>query len=142
MKCGYFGDEPNKNHTVALTDIVPDLLLQDIDAKFQLKKHNIIHEKDDFSIIGRGRYGKVYQGRCHRREVAIKEYLKRNQETFTDIRSEVTLLEQLLHPCIVCLVGVCVFPEMVLVLELAPLGPLSVAILKKNEPLHRLTIIF
>ena len=30
MECGYYHDDPSKNHTVSLADIVPDLLLQEL----------------------------------------------------------------------------------------------------------------
>ena len=36
IECGYLRNDLSKNHTVSLTDIVPDLLLQDIDPEFLL----------------------------------------------------------------------------------------------------------
>ena len=139
MECGYYRNNPPKNHTVELTDIVPDLLLQDIDAKFLLKKEDIIYKEDKASLLGKGGYGKVYRGECHGKVVAIKKYLTRNEEAFSELRSEAKLLQQSHHPCLVCLEGVCVYP-MALVLELAPLGALSFPLLKKKIPIHRLTI--
>ncbi len=140
IECGYFRNDPAKNHTVELTDIVPDLLLQDIETKFLLKKEDIIYEEDDAFLLGKGGYGKVYRGKCHGKQVAIKKYLTRNEEAFTELRSEAKLLQQSHHPCFVCLEGVCVYPMMALVLELAPLGSLSFSLLKKKIPIHRLTI--
>ena len=140
MECGYYRNDSPKNHTVELTDIVPDLLLQDIDAKFLLKKEDIIYEEDEASLFGKGGYAKVYRGICHGKAVAIKKYLTRNEEAFSELRSEAKLLQQSHHPCFICLEGVCIYPMMVLVLELAPLGALSFPLLKKKIPIHRLTI--
>ena len=140
MECGYYRNDSPKNHTVELTDIVPDLLLQDIDAKFLLKKEDIIYEEDEASLLGKGGYGKVYRGICHGKAVVIKKYLTRNEEAFSELRSEAKLLQRLHHPSILCLEGVCVYPMMALVLELAPLGALSFPLLKKKIPIHRLTI--
>ena len=140
IECGYFRDDPTKNHTVALTDIVPDLLLQDIDPDFLLQAEDIIYEENDASLLGKGGYGKVYRGKCQGKSVAIKKYLTRNEEAFSELRSEAKLLQQSHHPCLVCLVGVCVHPIMAIVLEEAPLKSLEFPILKKKLPVHRLTV--
>ena len=140
MECGFHKLDPTRNHTVLLTDIVPDMLLQDIDTKFLLKKEDIIYEENDSSLLGKGGYGKVYRGKCHGKEVAIKKYHNSTEEAFTELRVEAKLLQQSHHPCFVCLEGVCVYPIMALVLELAPLGSLSFPLLKKKVPIHRLTI--
>ena len=140
MECGYYRDDPAKNHTVSLADIVPDLLLQDIDPEFLLDAEEIIYQEDDASLLGKGGYGKVYRGKRKGKSVAIKKYLSRNEEAFTELRSEAKLLQQSHHPCIVCLIGVCVHPLMALVLEEAPLKSLEFPILKKKIAVHRLTI--
>ena len=140
IKCGYFHDDPAKNHTVSLADIVPDLLLQDIDPEFLLNAEDINYQEDDTSLLGKGGYGKVYRGKCKGKSVAIKRYLSRSEEAFTELRSEAKLLQQSHHPCLVCLVGVCVHPLMAIVLEEAPLKSLEFPILKKKIPVHRVTI--
>ena len=140
MECGYFRDDPARNHTVSLTDIVPDLLLQDIDPEFPLSADEIIYQDDDASFLGRGGYGKVYRGKYKGKSVAVKKYLSRSEDAFTELRLEAKLLQQCHHPCIVSLVGVCVHPSMALVLEEAPLKSLDFPILKKKLPVHRLTI--
>ncbi len=140
IECGYFRNDPSKNHTVPLTDIVPDLLLQDIETKFLLKKEDIIYDEEDANLLGKGGYGKVYRGKCHGKPVAIKKYITRTEEAFTELRTEAKLLQQSHHPCFVCLEGVCVYPMMALILELAPLGALGFPLLKKKIPIHRLTI--
>ena len=140
MECGNFRDDPAKNHTVYLADIVPDLLLQDIDPDFLLDSEEIVYQEDDTSLLGEGDYGKVYCGKCKGKLAAIKKYLSQSKEAFTELRSEAKLLQQSHHPCLVCLIGVCVHPLMALVLEEAPLKSLEFPILKKKNPVHRLTI--
>ena len=140
MECGYFRDDPHRNHAVSLADIVPDLLLQDIDPEFLLSDEDIIYQDDDASLLGKGGYGKVYRGKCKGKSVAIKKYLSRSEDAFTELRSEAKLQQQCHHPCIVSLVGVCVHPLMALVLEEAPLRSLEFPIVKKKLPVHRLTI--
>ncbi|XP_059165367.1 leucine-rich repeat serine/threonine-protein kinase 1-like [Physella acuta] len=43
---------------------------------------------------------------------------------FSDVRREVSVLSKLKHKCIVAFVGVCVRPQLLLVMELAPMGSL------------------
>ena len=140
MECQYFKEDTAKNHTVLLADIVPDLLLQDIDPRFILEAKEIIFREEDTSLLGEGGYGKVYQGKCKTKVVAIKKYTRRSEETLVRLRSEAKFLLQLHYPCLVSLIGICVHPLMVLVLELAPLKSLDFPILGKKIPVHRLTI--
>ena len=140
IECGYHKDGVIKNHTVLLADIVPDLLLQDIDHSFLLSLHDIYYQEDEASLLGKGGYGKVYRGSYQNKSIAIKKYLTHNEEAFVELRSEAKLLQQLHHPCLVCLVGVCIHPMMALVLEEAPCKSLEFPLLKKKIPIHRLTI--
>ena len=140
IECGYFSDDPAKNHTVSLSDIVPDLVFEDIDSEFLLDAEEIHYQEDDTSLLGKGGYAKVYRGKCKGKSVAIKMYLSRSEEAFAELHSEAKLLQQCHHPCLVCLIGVCVHPLMALVLEEAPLKSLEFPLLKKKIPVHRLTI--
>ena len=139
IKCGY-EEVPDQNHTVPLTDVVPDLLLQDIDLKFLLKEEDLIYTEDRASLLGKGGFGKVYSGKCYGKPVAIKMYLSNKEDVFSELRLEAKLLQQSYHPCFVCLAGVCIYPMMALVLELAPLGSLKYPLLTKKMAVHRLTI--
>ena len=140
IDCEYHCDNPAENHTVSLADIVPDLLLQDMDPVFLLNAEDIDYQEDEASLLGKGGYGKVYRGKYQGRAVAIKKYLTCNEKVFASIRSEALSLQKSYHPCFVCLVGVCVHPKWALVLEDAPLQPLELLLLKKKLPVHRLTI--
>ena len=139
IECGYDRDA-NKNHKVALTDIMPDLLLQDLDAEFLLKPDEIKYQEDQDSLLGEGGFGKVYRGKCRGKSVAIKKYLTRNEDAFNELRSEAKVLQKSHHPCLVCLVGVSVYPLMALVLEEAPMGSLERHLLKKSTPVPRLVM--
>ena len=139
-KYGYFRDDPTKNHTVPISDIFPDLLLQDIDPQFALEAEKLNYYENNSSLLGKGAYGKVYQGKYNDKPVAIKTYRSQTSEAITELHWEAKILHQLCHPCIVRLIGVCVQPLHVLVLEEAPLRSLEFALLIKKIPAHRLTI--
>ena len=140
IECGFSRDPEVPNHMVALHDIVPDLLMHDIDEKFLLSSEDISYQEDDTSLLGVGGYGKVYRGKCHEKSVAIKKYLTKNEKAFAELRSESIFLQKSHHPCLVCLVGVCLRPYMALVLEEAPLGSLEKPLLRKKMAIHRVTI--
>ena len=140
MECGFDEEDPAKNHTVPLTDIIPDLLLQDINPEFLLNSEDIIYNEDESSLLGKGGYGKVYRGKYHSKPVAIKKYLTHNKDALTELRSEAKLLQKLHHPCLVCLLGVCIHPMMALVMEEAPMGSLEKPMIKKKLAIHRVVI--
>ena len=139
IDCGYSKDPDVKNHSVPIVDIVPDLLLQDICMNFLLNISELEYNEDDDSILGVGGFGKVYRGKCRGKSVAIKKYLH-GDEAFSELRKETMLLQKSYHPCLVCLVGVCVHPMLGLVLEEAPLGSLDKSCLKDKIPIHRIVV--
>ena len=124
----------------SLTDVFPDLLLQDIAPEFVLDAEKISYNEDNSSLLGKGGYGKVYRGKYGDESVAIKKYLGCNEGALTELRWEAKILHQLCHPCIVGFVGVCVQPLCVLVLEEARLRSLWFPLVKKKIPIHRLTV--
>ena len=146
IECRYNKAEQAKNHIVSLADVVPDLLLQDIDTEFLLNVSEIVYKEDDASLLGQGGFGKVYRGRCKGKPVAIKKYqtisssTHSSDEAFNELRKEAMLLQQSHHPCLVCLVGVCVHPSMALVLEEAPMGSLERPLIKQRLAIHRVVI--
>ena len=141
-KCG-------SGHEVRLVEIVPDLLLQDLDPAFLLNPREVIYKQEKESLLGTGAFGEVYRGKYKGRAVAIKLYTaKQNtkvEEGFKKLRSESKVLQQLHHPSLVCMVGVTVHPSMLLVLEEAPEGSLQAALLREQRlfpriVLHRIAI--
>ena len=141
VKCGYFCNDEVRNHFVALEDIVPDMLLKDMNSDLLLTTEDVSYQKDEHSLLGTGGYAKVYRGWFKgSKPVAIKKCLShQSSDALSELRSEVIIHYQLNHPCIVNLVGVCVQPAMVLVFEEAPLNSASHPLLRQDYPIHRLT---
>ena len=61
IECGYY-ENPARNHSASLADIVPDILLQDIDLQFLLKIEDLNFSEELASLLGEGSFGKVYRG--------------------------------------------------------------------------------
>ena len=56
-----------------------------------------------------------------------------DRDAFSELRREATLHQKFRHPCLICLVGVCLHPDLELVLEHAPLGSLG-SFLHRSPP--------
>ena len=143
IKCAYNKEDPAANHLISLNDLVPDILLQYLDPIFLLEPLEIQYQEDANFLLGNGRVGKVYRGKCRDKSVAIKKYNKYKswvrEDAFVEFQREVTILERCHHPCLVSLVGVRVHP-MILVLEEAPMGSLEKYLIKKPIPISRVAI--
>ena len=140
IECGYDSKNPSNNHVVSLADIMPDLLLKDLDKVFLLKPGEINYQEDKDSLLGVGGYSKVYRGKCHGKNVAIKKYITKDEDAINELRSEAKVLQKSHHPCLVCLVGVSIHPLMALVLEEAPMGSLERPLIKKSIPIPRIVM--
>ena len=132
------------NHEVQLIEIVPDLLLADLDSAFLLDFKELTYNKQEESLLGIGAFGEVYRGKYKNRAVAIKFYTATDssniEKSFKELRSESKVLQQLYHPCLVCMVGVTVNPTMSLVLEEAPKGSLQSPLLKVQRAFSRIVL--
>ena len=131
IECGYDTKNLSNNHVVSLADIMPDLLLKDLDEGFLLKPDEIIYQD---SLLQEGGFGKIYRGKFCGKNVAI------DTRSFNDLRGEAKLLQKSHHPCLVCLVGVSIHPLMALVLEDAPMGALEQHLIKKPTPITRIVM--
>ena len=136
-------------HEVRLVEIVPDLLLQDLEPAFLLDPRGVVYQQEKESLLGTGAFGEVYRGKYKGQAVAIKLYTTTEntkvEEGFKELRSESKVLQQLHHPFIVHMVGVTVYPTMSLTLEEAPEGSLQAPLLREQRPfprvvLHRIAI--
>ena len=137
--CGYH-KQNHRNHFIPCYLIAPELFLYDLDKKFHLKESDIAYKEDSDSLLGRGGFGNVYQGEYKGKPVAVKKYVTSKEEAFKEVRSEAKMLQKLHHPCLVCLVGVCLNPH-ALILEKAPLGSLKSHLLREDPiPIPRLVI--
>eukprot|EP00731_Ephydatia_muelleri_P037715 Em0543g5a len=129
-----------RGHRLALTDIIPDQLLCDLDPRFMLNSSEICYGTE---LLGKGGQGSVYSGTYRGLPVAIKKYSNESlpdSSQFCQLRKEVLLFQKLYHPCLLNLIGVCVHPTMDVVLERAPLGSLQECLIAKQEPVHRIVI--
>ena len=132
------------DHKVQLIELVPDLLLADLDPEFLLDPNEVIYKTQSESLLGVGTFGEVYRGTYKAQAVAVKLYTAREnskvEESFKELRTESKVLQQLHHPCLVCMVGVTIHPAMSLVLEEAPLGALQTILLGENRPFVRIVL--
>ena len=125
-----------------LCELVPDLLLIDLDREFVLSFDEILCPESDEVKLGQGGFGAVFLGECRGQQVAIKTYFDQSGcdpvKPLSELRQEVAVLQIISHPNLVGMVGVCLKPIR-LVLELAPLGALD-TYLKGKQPLSRILI--
>jgi len=134
IECGLY-------HKVKLIDLAPDLFF---DPALLLDYNKLIYKKEKQSLIGTGTLGVVYRGKYVDQSVAIKLYTAMEgimvKEGFKELQSETIMLQQLCHPCVVCMVGVTVHPTILLVLEEAPLGTLQTQLLSEQQAFSRIVI--
>ena len=133
-----------KGHKVALVDLVPDLVLADIDKRFLLEDGEVAFEKDDSRRLGQGGFGTVFHGRCKKQSVAVKIFQSQNKsdplDALNQLRTEAQVLQRNHHPSLVCMVGVLIFPQPCLVMEEAPLGSLDGPLIKHAKPISRVVL--
>ena len=133
-----------KGHEVALVDLVPDLVLADIDKSFLLEEGEVVFEKDDSRRLGQGGFGTVFHGRCKKQSVAVKIFQAQNKsdplDALNQLRTEAQVLQRNHHPSLVCMVGVLIFPQPCLVMEEAPLGSLDGPLIKHGTPISRVVL--
>ena len=131
-------------HEVRLLEIVPDLLLQDLDPAFLLDPREVIYKQEKESLLGTGAFGEVFRGKYKGRAVAIKLFtateFNKVEEGFKELRAESKVLQQLHHPSLVCMVGVTIHPTMLLVLEEAPEGSLQAPLLREQRAFPRIVL--
>lgn len=133
----------DKNHDVQLIDLVPELLFKDLNEKFLLNPEEVVFNRSKESLLGEGGFGQIYKGLHRDQCVAVKLYSNESNEKqgswMKDLITESKILQQLHHPCLICMVGVSINP-MALVLEVAPLGSLSSSLYKHHIVIPRVVI--
>ena len=131
------------NHEVHLIEIVPDELLADFNSTFLLDPKEVIYKQNNESLLATGEFGNFYHGKYKGQEVAIKLYTVNQNikvgQSFKELHSECKILQQLYHPCLVCMVGITVYPTMSLVLE-AGQGLLQALVLREQRAILRIVI--
>ena len=63
------------NHEIQLIEIVPDLVLGDLDATYLLNPEQI-SEQESEGVLATGSFGKVYQRKYNDRKVALKLFIR------------------------------------------------------------------
>ena len=131
-------------HEVDIVDIVPDLVLADLDKQFFLTEDDVRFTKSEKDHLGTGGFGSVYRGYCRQQSVAVKIFNAVAKgdplDALRELRVEAKVLQQNHHPCLVSMVGVTVFPKPSLVMEEAPMGSLSGPLLKDKIPISRVVL--
>ena len=142
IECSYFQGNSKKNHSVAIEDITPDLLFQDINPEYVLHHQDVAYQENEASLLGKGGYAEVYQGVFKdTRSIAAKKYLSRfSEQVLCELHFEAKMHCRFKHPCIIDFIGVCLHPLMVLLVEKAPLNSAAYPFLDKNTPISRLTV--
>ena len=132
------------NHKVHLIEIVPDAVLVNLDSAFLLDPKEVIYKQDNESLLAIGAFGNVYRGKYKGQEIAVKLYTAKQsikvEESFRELHSESKILQQLYHPCLVCMVGITIYPTMSLVLEEAPAGSLQALLLGEHRAISRILL--
>ena len=141
VMCQRVKDCPEINHTVSICDIVPDLLLKDIDAKFLLKNTEDMYtnQEEQRSASRKSGCDKLCKRKFRGTWVTIK-YFTNSKEGYHKFQSEIKFLQKAHHPCLICLVGVSVRPKMTLVIEETPNGSLDKLLIEQQKPVHRITL--
>ena len=126
-----------EHHTVPVSDLVPDLMLHDLDPNLVLSVSSLSFDPSEV-VLGKGNFSTVYHCRHKGASAAVKVFHGRPRDAFTQLRKEATLLHGLRHPCLVPLIGALLHPAMALVMEEAPLGSLDKVLIKRRQQVHRL----
>ena len=136
--------ECGRGHKVQLTDLVPDLVLADVDPSFILDANDLVIKKEKNDLLGRGAFSEVYHGAYKGQSVIVKLYAgKENinlKKSFMELRSESKMLQVLYHPCLICMVGVTVHPTISLVVEEASLGTLWASLISEQRAFSRIVM--
>ncbi|XP_019623007.1 PREDICTED: leucine-rich repeat serine/threonine-protein kinase 2-like [Branchiostoma belcheri] len=122
---------PNHDMPVPLHKLAPDVMLSDLDSRYQLQEDKFKLEQIPENELGDGSFGNVYRASYKNMDVAVKVFSKVGEDhPHRMLRQEVTILTRLQHISVISLLAVGLRPRL-LVLELAPMGSLTSHLCKK-----------
>ncbi|CAH1266221.1 MFHAS1 [Branchiostoma lanceolatum] len=122
---------PNHDMPVPLHKLAPDVMLSDLDSRYQLQEDKFKLEQIPENELGDGSFGNVYRASYKNMDVAVKVFSKVGEDhPHRMLRQEVTILTRLQHISVISLLAVGIRPRL-LVLELAPMGSLTSHLCKK-----------
>ena len=134
--------------SVKLSELCPDLLCLDLGSSVQLKACDVKYAESVKSLLGRGGYGKVYNGTYNGRAAAIKVFNFKLEENpadcktlnhFYEARQEAAFLSRIRHhPNVISFYGVAERPKFCIVIELATKGTLREVL--KAQTLKRIVV--
>ncbi|XP_077988732.1 leucine-rich repeat serine/threonine-protein kinase 2-like [Glandiceps talaboti] len=125
---------PKTKENIPLYNLAPDVVLGDLEDRFQLSYEDFDFSESSENLLGDGSYGSVYRATYRDQPVAVKVFSKIGDiHPHWMLRQEVTVLRKLRHLSLISMTGVGLRPR-VLVMELAPLGTLSSIL---DRPLSR-----
>ncbi|KAK6179472.1 hypothetical protein SNE40_011824 [Patella caerulea] len=112
------------------------------EKRFELEPHRLTLQDD----LGSGQFGSVVKGLCRMDSIDIPVAIKtlKNEELVPGVEPELfkeaKVMQEFDHKNIVRLIGICKSDSIMLVLELAPLGPLH-KFLPRNKDMKEVEII-
>lgn len=136
-KCEDVIECPVEHAVKPLRELVPDVLLAHLDQRYLIEESDLDYERTPEAMLGEGGFGSVYRAKYKDRNVAAKVFrMQLEIDPREHLEQEVRFLAKLRHPSIIDLVGMCLRPCPIAVLELAPLGSLNM-IFRRDQKLSR-----
>jgi len=103
----------------------------------EIDPNDIILEK----LIGEGKFGKVYKGKCHSCDVAVKIPARQDlsEKDLEKFRREVEIMRTINHPNVCLFMGACTLPGQIRIVSELLCGDLESKLIKKSKRISTFT---